>query len=109
LKWEAGGRKQEAGRKRQLRMMDIRYPGTIGYSSLLYKQILLELNTGNKKTPPQVTGLIKMGGDILSHTNAVPSARTGLTSLFGMGRGGPRRYSHLKRLNTLKVLSVKND
>jgi hypothetical protein len=48
-----------------------------------------------------VTGFIKMGGDILSHTNAVPSARTGLTSLFGMGRGGPRRYSHLKILNTL--------
>ena len=42
-----------------------------------------------------------MGGDILSHTNAVPSAQTGLTSLFGMGRGGPRRYSHLKVLNIL--------
>ena len=26
----------------------------------------------------------------------VPSALTGLTSLFGMGRGDPRRYSHLK-------------
>src|SRR5690349_12615068 len=28
----------------------------------------------------------------------VPSALTGLTSLFGMGRGDPRRYSHLKIL-----------
>ena len=27
---------------------------------------------------------------------AVPSALTGLTSLFGMGRGGPRCYRHLK-------------
>ena len=26
----------------------------------------------------------------------VPSALVGLTSLFGMGRGGPHRYSHLK-------------
>jgi hypothetical protein len=28
--------------------------------------------------------------------NLVPSALAGLTSLFGMGRGGPRRQSHLK-------------
>ena len=30
----------------------------------------------------------KNGGYLLSHGFAVPSARTGLTSLFGMGRGG---------------------
>jgi hypothetical protein len=31
------------------------------------------------------------GGDILSHPfGAVPSALSGLTSLFGMGRGGSR-------------------
>ena len=30
----------------------------------------------------------KNGGYLLSHGCAVPSARTGLTSLFGMGRGG---------------------
>ena len=34
----------------------------------------------------------------------VPSALTGLTALFGMGRGDPRRYSHLK---ILKVISFK--
>ena len=28
----------------------------------------------------------------------VPSALAGLTALFGMGRGDPRRYSHLKIL-----------
>ena len=32
--------------------------------------------------------LKKNGGDLLSHCHAVPSARTGLTALFGMGRGG---------------------
>ena len=31
----------------------------------------------------------------LPHVTAVPSALTGLTSLFGMGRGGHRRYRHL--------------
>ena len=38
-----------------------------------------------------------MGGDyLLSHTlDAVPSAPAGLTSLFGMGRGDPRRFRHL--------------
>ena len=40
-------------------------------------------------------GLVKEGGDILSHGQAVPSALTGLTSLFGMERGGPRRHGHL--------------
>ena len=38
----------------------------------------------------------KKGGDILSHRVAVPSALIGLTSLFGMGRGEPYRYNHLK-------------
>ncbi len=32
--------------------------------------------------------LTKNGGYLLSHGCAVPSARAGLTSLFGMGRGG---------------------
>ena len=38
----------------------------------------------------------KKGDDILSHIIAVPSAQAGLTSLFGMGRGEPRRNNHLK-------------
>ena len=50
-----------------------------------------------KKTAPHVlsrtagrkdTNIRKNGGDLLSHGYAVPSARTGLTALFGMGRGG---------------------
>jgi hypothetical protein len=32
----------------------------------------------------------------LPRFTVVPSALTGLTALFGMGRGDPRRYSHLK-------------
>ncbi len=32
--------------------------------------------------------LLKNGGVLLSHCDAVPSAPLGLTSLFGMGRGG---------------------
>ena len=38
--------------------------------------------------------IIKKGSDLLSHQLAVPSALLGLTSLFGMGRGGPSRYGH---------------
>ena len=34
-----------------------------------------------------------------SSTKAVPSAQTGLTTLFGMVRGEPRRYNHLKSLS----------
>ena len=47
----------------------------------------------NKKIPHFREGFLKKGDDILSHITAVPSAQSGLTSLFGMGRGEPR---HLK-------------
>ncbi len=43
-------------------------------------------------------GFQKKGDDILSHNDAVPSAQAGLTSLFGMGRGEPRRNNHLKAI-----------
>ena len=45
----------------------------------------------------------KRGSDLLSHREAVPSALKGLTSLFGMVRGGPLRYSHQFILYILKV------
>ena len=50
----------------------------------------------NKKGPDQIydRDLSKQGGGLLSHQSAVPSAQTGLTSLFGMVRGEPRRQSH---------------
>ncbi len=47
------------------------------------------------------TGFYKAGDDLLSHPKAVSSALAGLTSLFGMGRGGPRRNSHHKIVNIL--------
>ena len=52
----------------------------------------------NKKNEPCLKrqGSLKKGDDILSHIIAVPSAQAGLTSLFGMGRGEPRRNNHLK-------------
>ncbi len=41
-----------------------------------------------------------------SPTSAVPSALAGLTSLFGMGRGEPRRYNHLSfRIRCGHILS----
>ena len=43
---------------------------------------------GQKKAPPSFEGGAKTGGDLLSHLAAVPSALAGLTTLFGMGRGG---------------------
>jgi hypothetical protein len=51
-----------------------------------------------KITPTKRLGFLKKGGDILSHITAVPSAQSGLTSLFEMGRGEPRRNNHLKSL-----------
>ena len=54
--------------------------------------------------------VIKFGGDILSRFDPVPSAQAGLTSLFGMGRGGPRRNSHQKLLNILvSSIEERND
>ena len=38
----------------------------------------------------------------LPHFTAVPSARVDLTSLFGMGRGGPHRHSHHKVFSSCK-------
>ena len=54
-----------------------------------------EFNLSQKKRPNRKIGSLKEGGDLLSHRIAVPSAQTGLTSLFGMVRGEPRRYNHL--------------
>jgi hypothetical protein len=62
---------------------------------------------GHKKSP-----LISLGAFVmkkrqrltLPHVIAVPSALAGLTSLFGMGRGEPHRYSHL---NALQVFVFK--
>ena len=41
----------------------------------------------------------------LPRFTVVPSALVGLTSLFGMGRGDPHRYSHLKVITDNLLLS----
>ena len=58
-------------------------------------------NKTKQKTPSYDEAFKKKGDDILSHIIAVPSAQAGLTSLFGMGRGEPRRNNHLKSLVAL--------
>jgi hypothetical protein len=42
-----------------------------------------------------------------SPTVAVPSAQAGLTSLFGMGRGGARRYNHLRSFGLLICSAIR--
>jgi hypothetical protein len=59
-----------------------------------------------RKTPYLIKdkGLIKKWQrHTLPHVSVVPSALVGLTSLFGMGRGGPHRYSHLKLCSVVLV------
>jgi hypothetical protein len=49
------------------------------------------ISTVGSKKKPQVNKYLRLsknGGYLLSHIIAVPSTWTGLTSLFGMGRGG---------------------
>ena len=47
--------------------------------------------TSRKPRPFRSGFSLRLGGDLLSHSLAVSSARQGLTSLFGMGRGAPLR------------------
>ena len=48
-----------------------------------------------KKKPHRNDGALWYWATTYSPTKlAVPSARLGLTSLFGMGRGVPQRYNH---------------
>ena len=47
-------------------------------------------------------GLKKLGDDLLSRNEAVPSALQGLTTLFGMGRGDHLGNSRRKR-TTIKA------
>src|SRR5581483_4145307 len=61
-------------------------------------------HTIKRKRPSRFlsTAFIYAGNDLLSHTlsRAVQSALRGLTSVFGMGTGGPPRYDH-RRLERL--------
>ena len=58
---------------------------------------ILPVRVGTKKEPRYLRNGVQIGDDILSQDFVlVPSALVSLTSLFGMGRGGPHRNSHLK-------------
>ena len=69
-------------------------------------------SSATRKRPRSIKNVafIYAGNDLLSHTlsRAVQSARRGLTSVFGMGTGGPPRYDHrrLERLATSFSLSA---
>ena len=59
----------------------------------------------NKRKKPRIAARLfdfKIGIDILSRAlGQVPSAQAGLTSLFGMGRGDPRRNRHHKGIEMM--------
>ena len=42
----------------------------------------------------------------LPRVTAVPSALVGLTSLFGMGRGGHHRYRHLNIFKVIQCIVI---
>ena len=65
-----------------------------------------EVESGQKKIPPFLGGFFKIGIDLLLRAlGQLPSAQPGLTTLFGMGRGGPRRYRHHKVNAELRMMN----
>ena len=72
------------------------------YNQKFLKIILIKRGQGqpahiNKKIPSCFhEGILQKRRRPTLPRDAVPSAQTGLTSLFGMVRGEPRRYNHLK-------------
>ena len=76
------------------------------YLHILYKRIKLSQSTsiihyrnpGQKKTCSYKQDFKIWHRLTLPRVTAVPSALVGLTSLFGMGRGGHHRYRHLNIL-----------
>ena len=64
--------------------------------------------SGNKKieTFPETSLLRVWRRPTFPQFNAVSSARRGLTSLFGMGRGGPPCCSHHVSLSRLSCLNL---
>ena len=65
-------------------------------------KIIKQKNPGSIKN----RGSGKVGGDLLSHITAVPSALAGLTSLFGMGRGGTPPLKPPKSFQTIGLNKV---
>ncbi len=65
------------------------------------------IKKGQKKTQPLRGWVYVKVASTYSPTfkNAVPSAQAGLTSLFGMGRGGPCCNRHLKSLYIQSIVN----
>ena len=63
--------------------------------------IINYLSIVQKKRSNQINDWILKKAATYSPTSAVPSAQTGLTSLFGKVRGEPRRYNHLSFMTQL--------
>ena len=63
---------------------------------VVFKNLSIIQNYCKKKPDKYMSGFILKKATTYSPTIAVPSALMGLTSLFGMGRGEPHCYSHLK-------------
>jgi hypothetical protein len=73
--------------------------------------IMTNDNSAQKQEKPhnfRYGALFKIGHrPTLPRFTAVPSALAGLTSLFGMGRGGHRRYRHLKIFNVKWLIGLR--
>ena len=65
----------------------------------------MDCRLSEKKSPALLRGFVIKDRQRLTLPGVilVPSALAGLTALFGMGRGDPRRYSHLKILDDSDV------
>ena len=62
-----------------------------------------KIEIGHKQKTPRVSseGFRRSATTYSPGFWPVPSALVSLTSLFGMGRGGPNRYNHLKKVEIL--------
>jgi hypothetical protein len=68
--------------------------------SLIYKNCKKKYGICSKKIPSFCEGIFKIGIDLLLRAlGQLPSAQPGLTTLFGMGRGEPRRNRHHKGID----------
>jgi len=66
------------------------------------------LADGYKKSLHIAVKAFKIGIDLLLQAlGQLPSAQPGLTTLFGMGRGDPRRNRHHKLIDDLGLLDLR--
>ena len=66
----------------------------------------IELKRKYEKKAPTFQWGLWGGVYLLFHLSAVPLAQSGLTSLFGMGRGVPRRYYHRNLFSSFRTYGI---